>query len=464
MDGFLAGISRKIRVVLQGLTGTAPAAAVELAPSMDASSTVTMKQELADSAQSDMALTAAVELSLAALGAQVPAQPGDVLLCGRMADVAAEQLSQRCKCWVNMLADHEVTSSDDASFKAISERAGEGLVVKRMSWAGPKDEEGGLKIVEALDSLPRPLVLQCASGNRAGAILLLWLARQRGYSAASAQQLAEDLDLKFFTRCATCGPVRNWVLGHLPSGTEPMKQQKTGGAVVHQLFDPVTSTFTYLIGCRTSGKALLLDPVLEQKARDLSMVDELGFKLQYVLNTHVHADHVTSGGQIRKLRPEVETIIAESSGAKADKLVKHGDTIEVGKIKLEVRATPGHTTGCLTYILRDTQPGGVSTMAFTGDALLIRGCGRTDFQAGSAEQLYDSVHSQIFSLPDDTLIYPSHDYKGRNVSTVGEEKQYNSRLTKSKEEFVKIMGELGLPYPKQIDIAVPSNMVCGVQD
>ncbi|CAE8724226.1 unnamed protein product [Polarella glacialis] len=194
------------------------------------------------------------------------------------------------------------------------------------------------------------------------------------------------------------------------------------------------------------------------------MVDELGFKLQYVLNTHVHADHVTSGGQIRKLRPEVETIIAESSGAKADKTVKHGDTLDVGKIKLEVRATPGHTNGCLTYILRDTQPGGVSTMAFTGDALLIRGCGRTDFQAGSAEQLYDSVHSQIFSLPDDTLIYPGHDYKGRNVSTVGEEKQYNSRLTMSKEEFVKIMGELGLPYPKQIDIAVPSNMVCGVKE
>eukprot|EP00933_Yihiella_yeosuensis_P082818 TRINITY_DN96804_c0_g1_i1.p1 TRINITY_DN96804_c0_g1~~TRINITY_DN96804_c0_g1_i1.p1 ORF type:complete len:256 (+),score=44.92 TRINITY_DN96804_c0_g1_i1:124-891(+) len=233
------------------------------------------------------------------------------------------------------------------------------------------------------------------------------------------------------------------------------------GLVVEQLFDTESSTYTYLIGCRSTSEALLLDPVLEQKDRDLALVDELGFNLKYVLNTHVHADHVTSGGVIRKERPQVQTIIAEVSGAKSDLKIKHGDIITVGEIKLEVRATPGHTNGCTSYVLR---PKGGPAMVFTGDALLIGGCGRTDFQQGDSEQLYESVHSQIFSLPEDTLVFTAHDYKGNKVSSVLQEKTYNPRLTKSKEEFAKIMSELGLPNPKKIDVAVPSNMMCGVQD
>jgi len=221
---------------------------------------------------------------------------------------------------------------------------------------------------------------------------------------------------------------------------------------------------TYLIACRKSGQALLLDPVLEQKDRDLYLLDELGFELKYVVNTHVHADHTTSGGLVRKERSKVQTVISEASAAAGDVKVKAGDAIFIGELSLEVRATPGHTAGCLSYVLWPSPGDRGPAMVFTGDALLIRGCGRTDFQGGSAENLYDSVHSQIFSLPDETIVYPGHDYKGRNMSTVGEEKAYNSRLTESKEAFVKIMAELVLPYPQKIDLAVPANMVCGFQD
>jgi len=204
----------------------------------------------------------------------------------------------------------------------------------------------------------------------------------------------------------------------------------------------------------------LIDPVLEHKDRDLALISELGLKLIYVLNTHCHADHITSGGLIRKDLPEVKTIISESSGANADMHIKHGDTLKFGNMALEVRATPGHTDGCVTYVLRTK----TATFAFTGDTLLIRGCGRTDFQQGSSKRLHESVHQQIYSLPGDTIICPGHDYKGRSVSTVDEERQFNPRLTKPVEEFEELMANLGLPNPKKIDVAVPANMVCGVQD
>mmetsp|Transcript_37562 Transcript_37562/g.58662 ORF Transcript_37562/g.58662 Transcript_37562/m.58662 type:complete len:197 (+) Transcript_37562:3-593(+) len=151
-------------------------------------------------------------------------------------------------------------------------------------------------------------------------------------------------------------------------------------------------------------------------------------------------------------------MISEASGAKADEFFKHGDELPFGSHKLEVRATPGHTDGCVTFVLDDGK------MAFTGDALLIRGCGRTDFQQGSPVTLYKSVHEQIFSLPDDCLIYPAHDYKGLTVSTVKEEKTLNPRLTKSEADFSDLMNNLGLPYPKQIDKALPLNLQCGFQD
>ena len=162
---------------------------------------------------------------------------------------------------------------------------------------------------------------------------------------------------------------------------------------------------------------MLIDPVLEMVDRDLKLIDELGVKLKYAVNTHCHADHVTGSGAIKAARPDVRSIIAAASGAQADIKIGHGDRIEFGSMFLEVRATPGHTDGCLSYVCDD--------MVFTGDAVLIRGCGRTDFQQGSADKLYESVHTQIFSLPDDTIIYPAHDYKGHRCSTVGEEKALN---------------------------------------
>ncbi|KAL7216589.1 hypothetical protein ACSBR1_028520 [Camellia fascicularis] len=160
----------------------------------------------------------------------------------------------------------------------------------------------------------------------------------------------------------------------------------------------------------------------------------------------------------------VRSIISKASNAKADLFVEPGDKICFGDLFLEVRATPGHTLGCVTYVTGDGPDQPQPRMAFTGDALLIRGCGRTDFQGGSSELLYKSVHSQIFTLPKDTLIYPAHDYKGFTVSTIQEEMLYNPRLTKDEEKFKSIMENLNLAYPKMIDVAVPANMVCGLQD
>ncbi|KAG9448002.1 hypothetical protein H6P81_014130 [Aristolochia fimbriata] len=233
-----------------------------------------------------------------------------------------------------------------------------------------------------------------------------------------------------------------------------------------QLFEKESSTYTYLLADvgHPERPALLIDPVDKTAERDLSLVNDLRLKLTYAINTHVHADHVTGTGIIKTKMPSVKSIISRASNAKADLLVKGGDRIQFGNLFLEVRPTPGHTVGCVTYVTGDGSDQPQPRMAFTGDALLIRGCGRTDFQGGSSEQLYKSVHSQIFTLPKDTLLYPAHDYKGYTVTTVEEEMQYNPRLTKDQEMFKNIMADLNLPYPKMIDKAVPANMVCGLQD
>jgi glyoxylase-like metal-dependent hydrolase (beta-lactamase superfamily II)/rhodanese-related sulfurtransferase len=225
-----------------------------------------------------------------------------------------------------------------------------------------------------------------------------------------------------------------------------------------QLFDHDTSTYTYLLADEASRKALIIDPVLEQIERDSTLITELELDLVWVLDTHVHADHVTAQGLLRE-RFKARTVLSERSGAVcADRLVKHKDRIELGDYELEVRETPGHTNGCLTYVEESER------LAFSGDALLIRGCGRTDFQQGNAAVLYRSVHDQLFTLPDDTAVYPAHDYKGRTVTSVGEERRLNPRLGegKSLEEFTRIMRELQLPYPRKIDVAVPANLQCGV--
>lgn len=233
-----------------------------------------------------------------------------------------------------------------------------------------------------------------------------------------------------------------------------------------QLFEKESSTYTYLLAdvSHPDKPALLIDPVDRTVDRDLSLVKDLGLKLIYAINTHVHADHITGTGLIKTKAPAVKSIISKASNSKADILVQSGDKIYFGDLFLEVRATPGHTVGCVTYVTGEGPEQPQPRMAFTGDAVLIRGCGRTDFQGGSSETLYKSVHSQIFTLPKDTLIYPAHDYRGFTVSTVGEEMLYNPRLTKDEETFKNIMANLNLAYPKMMDIAVPANMVCGFQD
>ncbi|KAK3161513.1 hypothetical protein QOZ80_1BG0078060 [Eleusine coracana subsp. coracana] len=233
-----------------------------------------------------------------------------------------------------------------------------------------------------------------------------------------------------------------------------------------QLFEKESSTYTYLLADVTDPDkpAVLIDPVDRTVDRDLNLIKELGLKLVYAMNTHVHADHVTGTGLIKTKLPVVKSVISKASGAIADHFVDHGDKIYFGNLFLEVRATPGHTAGCVTYVTGDTDGQPSPRMAFTGDALIIRACGRTDFQGGSSDQLYQSVHSQIFTLPKDTLLYPAHDYKGFTVSTVEEEIAYNARLSKDKKTFKSIMENLNLSYPKMMDVAVPANLVCGIQD
>ncbi|XP_067094865.1 persulfide dioxygenase ETHE1, mitochondrial-like isoform X1 [Osmerus mordax] len=237
------------------------------------------------------------------------------------------------------------------------------------------------------------------------------------------------------------------------------------GLLFRQLFESASSTYTYLLADTANKEAVLIDPVLETVDRDLKLIDELGLTLKMAVNTHCHADHITGTGRLKKRVLGLKSAISKHSGATADILLSEGDRISFGKhvgnipnMYLTVRETPGHTDGCVTIVTGD------QSMAFTGDTLLIRGCGRTDFQQGCSKTLYESVHQKIFTLPEQCLIYPAHDYKGQTVSTVGEEKRFNPRLTKTLEEFIHIMINLDLPKPAKIDIAVPANLLCGLHE
>ena len=224
-----------------------------------------------------------------------------------------------------------------------------------------------------------------------------------------------------------------------------------------QLYDDVSSTYTYVLADENTREAVMIDPVFEHVQRDLAMLNELDLKLLYILDTHCHADHVT-GSWLMAQKTGAKVAIAAVVGAEnVDIGLNHGDRVTFGQHALEVRATPGHTDGCLTFVLDD------HSMAFTGDALLIRGCGRCDFQQGSAHNLFASITEQIFSLPDDCLLYPAHDYKGRCVTSVREEKAFNPRIGggASENDFVQFMDAMQLPHPKHIDIALPANMVSG---
>jgi glyoxylase-like metal-dependent hydrolase (beta-lactamase superfamily II) len=222
-----------------------------------------------------------------------------------------------------------------------------------------------------------------------------------------------------------------------------------------QFFEPDTSTFTYLLACEKTKQAVLIDTVESEVPIYLKELEAQGLKLVYTLETHVHADHVTGADTLRQKLGSKSVVHRDAGAMCGDLLVTDGVHIIVGTIDLEVRYTPGHTNGCISFFAGDR--------IFTGDSLLIGGCGRTDFQQGNSGQLYDSIQNQIFSLPDEVIVYPGHDYNGNTQSTVGEERKNNKRLGggKSREDFIQIMSELKLAYPKYIDVALPANQACG---
>lgn len=223
---------------------------------------------------------------------------------------------------------------------------------------------------------------------------------------------------------------------------------------LRQLFDGDTWTYTYLVADTQSGEAMLIDPVRDQIDRDLALVGQLGFKLKYALDTHVHADHVTGAGLLRE-RTGCKVVCGAQGAESADLRLADGAKLKLGKLDVHVIATPGHTDDSISVR--------VGTHLFTGDALFVRGTGRTDFQNGSADALYDSITQRIFTLPDDTTVWPGHDYKGHTVTTVGEEKRFNPRIAgKSKAEFAQIMAGLGLPAPRHLHQAVPANREVGL--
>lgn len=225
--------------------------------------------------------------------------------------------------------------------------------------------------------------------------------------------------------------------------------------IFHQLFDPETSTYTYLLGCDQTLRALLIDPVATEVEGYQSLIQSTGLTLVNTLETHVHADHISGSGLLREHLNSKSVVHRDSGALCADLLVTDGIPLQLGSLEIRVLHTPGHTIGCVSYLMRDR--------VFTGDSLLIGGCGRTDFQQGDPGRLYDSIHHKLFTLPPDTLVYPGHDYQGNTVSTIRQELHKNPRLGggKSREEFITIMNGLDLPYPRHIDAAVPANMACG---
>lgn len=228
--------------------------------------------------------------------------------------------------------------------------------------------------------------------------------------------------------------------------------------IFRQLFDAETFTYSYLLGCERTRRACLIDSVASELPIYTELLERLDLKLVYTLETHVHADHITGAGLLRKKLGSKSVVHRDAGALCADLLVTDGVSLQIGDLEFEVRHTPGHTAGCVSYVMADR--------VFTGDALLIGGSGRTDFQQGDAGLLYDSITGKLFSLPPDTLVYPGHDYNGNTVSTIKQEIAKNPRLGqgRTRDEFIEIMHELKLAYPRFIDQAVPANQACGSSD
>lgn len=226
--------------------------------------------------------------------------------------------------------------------------------------------------------------------------------------------------------------------------------------IFRQLFEPETSTYSYLIACERTRRACLIDSVASEVSKIIDLLQKLDLKLVYTLETHVHADHVTGAGLLRQALGSKAVVHRDAGAMCADLLVTDGILLQIGDLEITVRHTPGHTSGCVSYVMADR--------VFSGDALLIDGCGRTDFQQGDAGQLYDSITQKLFTLPPDTLVYPGHDYHGNTVSTIRQEMTKNSRLGNQigRDEFIAIMQALKLAYPRYIDQALPANQSCGL--
>lgn len=224
--------------------------------------------------------------------------------------------------------------------------------------------------------------------------------------------------------------------------------------IFRQLFEPETRTFTYLLADEETRAAILIDPVVDEVDRYVSLLEEMELELRYTLETHVHADHVTGGAALRS-RLGSRTVVHADGGARcADLPVRDGDTLFVGNLAVDVIATPGHTNGDVSYLVGDR--------VFTGDALFIDGCGRTDFQEGDAGRRFDSVTGKLFTLPDATRVYPRHDYRGNTESTIGQERQTNARFAgRTRDEFIEVMANLNLSHPKRMARSVPANLRCG---
>ena len=239
----------------------------------------------------------------------------------------------------------------------------------------------------------------------------------------------------------------------------PLLQAAAGGGALlfRQLFDAPTGTFTYVLADVLSGEGVLIDPVFEQHERDLSLIRELGIHLVVCLDTHAHADHVTGSWLMRQATGSAIGLAAAARAENVTQPLHHGDRVSFGSRALEVRSTPGHTDGCVSYVLDD------HSLAFTGDALLVRGCGRCDVQQGDAHTLWTSITEQIFWLPDGCLLYPGHDYTGRTVTSVAEEKAFNARLGggATERDFVGHMQNMKLPHPHKIAEALPGNLRSG---
>jgi sulfur dioxygenase len=222
-----------------------------------------------------------------------------------------------------------------------------------------------------------------------------------------------------------------------------------------QLFDNDTSTYTYLIADETSKAAILVDPVIDNIERDHQLIRELGLTLRYCLETHIHADHITGTGKLRELTGCLGIVPENALASCADRQIKHGEILKLDEITIEAIATLGHTDSHMAYLVNGEK-------LLTGDSLLIRGCGRTDFQSGDAGSLFDAITQRLFTLPDETLVYPGHDYRGHTVSTIGEEKQFNPRFQgRTRDNFIEFMASLNLPNPQKIMEAVPANQLCG---